>query len=94
VLAELSLMDLAVRSTPPGCEALGFALMMSVRNFGIALSDVVGSKLMDQAHLTFDTLVIINAATTAAVLLFVPALPRALIRRKEGEVARGGGERA
>jgi hypothetical protein len=87
VLAELSLMDLAVRSTPPGCEALGFALMMSVRNFGIALSDVVGSKLMDQAHLTFNTLVVINAATTAAVLLFVPVLPAALVSRKEGEAA-------
>jgi len=42
---------------------------------------------MDQAHLSFNTLVVINAATTAAVLLFVPALPRALVSRKEGEVA-------
>ncbi len=88
VLSELSLMDLAVRSTPAGCEALGFALMMSVRNFGIAVSDVVGSKLMDQVHLTFNTLVVINAATTAAVLLFVPVLPKALVARKEGEPAR------
>jgi predicted MFS family arabinose efflux permease len=84
VLAELSLMDLAVRSTPRGCEALGFALMMSVRNFGIAMSDVVGSKLMDQAHFGFNTLVLLNAGTTLAVLLFVPALPRALVLRKEG----------
>ena len=85
VLAELSLMDLAVRSTPRGCEALGFALMMSVRNFGIAMSDVVGSKLMDQAHMSFSTLVLVNAGTTAAVLLFVPLLPRALVLRKEGQ---------
>jgi predicted MFS family arabinose efflux permease len=85
VLSELALMDLAVRSTPPGCEGLGFALMMSVRNFGIAMSDVGGSMLMDQAHFNFTTLVLINACTTAAVLLFVPALPRALILRKEGE---------
>ncbi len=85
VLSELALMDLAVRSTPPGCEGLGFALMMSVRNFGIAMSDVGGSMLMDQAHFTFTTLVLINACTTAAVLLFVPALPKALILRKEGE---------
>jgi hypothetical protein len=88
VLSELSLMDLAVRATPPGCEALGFALMMSVRNFGIALSDVGGSMLMDQAHLTFRTLVLINAATTAVVLLFVPALPRSLVLPREGELAR------
>ena len=85
VLSELSLMDLAVRSTPRGCEGLGFALMMSVRNFGIAMSDVVGSKLMDQAHFGFRTLVLINAGTTAAVLLFVPALPKALVLRKEGQ---------
>ena len=84
-ISELSLMDLAIRSTPRGCEGLGFALMMSVRNFGIAMSDVIGSKLMDQAHFRFSTLVLINACTTAAVLLFVPALPRALILRKEGE---------
>ena len=87
VLAELSLMDLAVRSTPKGCEALGFALMMSVRNFGIALSDVVGSKLMDRYHLSFSTLVLVNAGTTAVILLFVPLLPHALVSRKEGEVA-------
>jgi predicted MFS family arabinose efflux permease len=86
VLAELSLMDLAVRSTPKGCEALGFALMMSVRNFGIALSDVVGSKLMDRYHLAFSTLVLVNAGTTAVILFFVPLLPHALVSRKEGEV--------
>ena len=59
--------------------------MMSVRNFGIAMSDVVGSKLMDQAHMSFSTLVLVNAGTTAAVLLFVPLLPRALVLRKEGQ---------
>jgi predicted MFS family arabinose efflux permease len=85
VISEVALLDLAVRSTPRGCEALGFALMISVRNFGIAMSDVVGSKLMDQAHFGFNTLVLLNAATTAAVLLFVPALPRSLVLRKEGE---------
>jgi predicted MFS family arabinose efflux permease len=88
-ISEVALMDLAVRSTPAGCEALGFALMISVRNFGIAMSDVVGSKLMDQAHFSFNTLVLLNAATTAAVLLFVPALPRALVLRKEGEKGEG-----
>jgi predicted MFS family arabinose efflux permease len=87
VLAELSLMDLAVRSTPRGCEALGFALMMSVRNFGIAMSDVVGSKLMDQYHFSFTTLVLVNAGTTAVILLFIPLLPRALVLRKEGQVS-------
>ena len=86
VLSELALMDLAVRSTPQGCEALGFALMMSVRNFGISLADLLGSKLLDSYKwVTFDRLVWINALTTAAVLLFVPFLPRIIMSRKEGE---------
>lgn len=85
VLSELALMDLAVRSTPKGCEALGFSLMMSVRNFGLAMSDVLGSKLMDDYHFTFNSLVLVNAATTAAVLLFVFFLPRAIMNRKEGD---------
>ncbi len=86
VMAELSLMDLSVRSTPRGCEALGFALMMSVRNFGIGVSDVVGSKLMDQLHFRFSTLVLINAGTTLLVLAFVPLLQKSLVNRKEGEI--------
>jgi predicted MFS family arabinose efflux permease len=84
VLSELALMDLAVRSTPKGCEALGFSLMMSVRNFGLGMSDVLGSKLIDNYHFTFNHLVWVNAGTTAAVLLFVFFLPRAIINRKEG----------
>lgn len=85
VLSELALMDLAVRSTPQGCEALGFALMMSVRNFGISLADILGTKMMQDYHFTFNSLVWINALTTGAVLLFVPFLPRLIMSRKEGE---------
>lgn len=85
VLAELSLMDLAVRSTPKGCEAMGFALMMSVRNFGIALSDLLGSKMVDMKLVEFNSMVIINAVTTLVILFFVPFLPKAVLRRKEGE---------
>jgi len=84
-LAELALMDLAVRATPPGCEALGFALMMSVRNFGVSGSDVIGSKLLDQYHWSFTNLVLVNAATTALVLIFIPLLPRVLMNRHDGE---------
>lgn len=84
-LIELALMDLAVRSTPRGCEALGFSLMMSIRNFGLALSDVVGSKMIDDFHVPFTTLVLINAATTAVIMLFIPFLPRVILNRKEGE---------
>ena len=64
VLAELALMDLAVRSTPKGCEALGFSLMMAIRNFGIAMSDVIGTSIMEKFHVPFSTMVIVNGTTT------------------------------
>jgi MFS family permease len=85
VASELALMDLAVRSTPKGCEALGFALMMSIRNFGIAMSDVIGTKMIDGYGFKFSQLVLINATTTAVVLLFVPMLPRAIMLAREGQ---------
>jgi MFS family permease len=85
VISELALMDLAVRSTPAGCEALGFALMMSVRNFGIALSDLLGSKMLDAKLVSFETMVVINACTTLVILLFIPFLPRIVMSRREGE---------
>lgn len=74
----LALMDLAARS-----EALGFALMMSVLNAAQSLSDVFGSWLMDQHHVSFFNLVWLNAGTTALVLAVIPLLPSALIERRD-----------
>jgi predicted MFS family arabinose efflux permease len=82
-LAELALMDLAARATPRGGEGLGFALMMSVRNGALAASDVVGSWLIDQRHVSFFSLVWLNAGTTALVLLVVPWLPAILLDRRD-----------
>lgn len=87
-LAELPLMDLAARATPRGSEGLGFALMMSVRNGSAALSDIVGSMLVDHYHVSFGNLVWLNAGTTALVLLVIPFLPRILMNRRDGESAR------
>jgi MFS family permease len=42
-LAECTLMDLAIRATPKGSEGLGFSLMMSVRNFALFGTDILGS---------------------------------------------------
>ena len=85
-LAELPLMDLAARATPRGSEGLGFALMMSVRNGAIALSDIIGSKLADQYHWQFSRLVWLNALTTALCLIVVPFLPNILMNRRDGDV--------
>src|SRR5207245_1810414 len=82
-LAELALMDLAARATPRGSEGLGFALMMSVRNAALAVSDIFGSWLIERHQVSFFSLVWLNAGTTALVLLAVPFLPRGLIDRRD-----------
>lgn len=89
VCSEMALMDLAVRSTPSGCESLGFSLMMSARNFALGGSDVIGSWLLDSHGWVFPQLVWLNAGTTALVLLFVPLLPRVIMSKKDGEVSPG-----
>ena len=89
ICSELALMDLAVRSTPPGCESLGFALMMSARNFALGGSDVIGSWLIDSRGWIFHQLVWLNAGTTALILVFIPFLPRAVMSRKDGDAVAG-----
>jgi hypothetical protein len=90
ICSELALMDLAVRSTPPGCESLGFALMMSARNFALGGSDVIGSWLIDSRGWVFHELVWLNAGTTALILAFIPLLPRAIMSRKDGDAQPAG----
>lgn len=85
-LAELSLMDLAVRATPKGSEGLGFSLMMSVRNFALYGTDWIGSKMLDKYHLAFSTLVFSNAATTFLTVPLVFLLPLYIVSRKDAEL--------
>ena len=88
VVAEIAMMHLAVRATPKGCEALGFALMMSVRNFALTANDILGSWLIDSRHWEFNRLVLVNAGTTAVVLVLIPLLPRVLMNRREGDAGK------
>jgi predicted MFS family arabinose efflux permease len=84
MLALLPLYDMAARATPAGSESFGFALIMSVRNVAIfGISDPLGSYLYDRYHLGFKHLVWLNAGSSAAVLLFVPLLPAALLAARE-----------
>ncbi len=84
-LAELALMDLAVRATPAGSEGLGFALMLSVRNFALFGTDWFGSTLLDAYHVSFDSLVLANSATTAVTVPLVFLLPRLVVGRRDAE---------
>ncbi|HEY5106437.1 MAG TPA: MFS transporter [Caulobacteraceae bacterium] len=85
-LAELALMDLAVRATPFGSEGLGFSLMISVRNLALFGTDWLGSALLDTYHMHFSTLVIANSATTLITVPLVLLLPRILVKNKDAEV--------
>ena len=80
----LPIYDLAARATPRGSESFGYALLMSVQALTtLAISDPLGATLYGHFHVAFPSLVWINAATTAAVLLFVPFLPRALLSPRD-----------
>jgi MFS family permease len=84
-LAEVAMMDLAVRATPTGSEGLGFSLMMSVRNLTLLGSDWIGSKLMETYHLQFNTLVIVNTLFTLVAVPLVFLLPKIIVRAKDAE---------
>lgn len=75
----LAIQNLAVRATPRGHEALGYALILSVANVGVVLSEVIGAHLSTGLGLEFRTLVILNAAVTAVTIFGIPLLPRSLL---------------
>ena len=85
-LAELALMDLAVRSTPSGSEGLGFSIMVSVRNLALFGTDWLGASLLDHYHLSFASLVIANSATTLIAVPLVLLLPGAIVGRRDAEI--------
>jgi predicted MFS family arabinose efflux permease len=82
-LAELALMDLAVRATPAGSEGLGFSLMMSVRNLALFGTDWFGAQLLERYHISFNSLVLANSATTLVAVPLVLLLPLVLVSRKD-----------
>jgi hypothetical protein len=87
----MPLLDLAARATPRGSESFGYALLLAVQALASALSDVAGAYLYGSLGLAFDRLVVVNAVSGLAVLLFVPLLPRALVAVREGLMNRDDG---
>jgi Na+/melibiose symporter-like transporter len=84
-LALIPILDLTARATPSGSGSFGYALILSVYNIAIQLSDYIGSGVFDRYHWTFKNLVWLNAGTTAAVLIFLPFLPAVLMKRRDGQ---------
>ncbi len=81
--ADMTLMDLAMRATPVGSEALGFSLMMSVRNLSLFGSNWAGSKVMDIYHLHLSTMATANALISLIAVPFVFVLPGFFVDRKD-----------
>ncbi len=79
---QLTFLDLAARACPKQAEATFFALLMSVYNGAVQLSQITGGWLYDQ--LGFTRLILISAAFTALCWLLVP-----LLKLEELEPARG-----
>ena len=69
---QLTFLELAARVCPKQAEATFFALLMSVYNGAVQLSQITGGWLYDQ--LGFTRLIFISAAFTALCWLLVPLL--------------------
>jgi Major Facilitator Superfamily len=82
-LGEIAVMHLAVRATPAGSEALGFSVLMAVRNLFMWGSDWLGSALIDSLHVPFNAVVYINAGMTLLVVPLALVLPRVLVSDRD-----------
>jgi predicted MFS family arabinose efflux permease len=81
--ADMCLCDLYMRATPSGSEALGFSLMVSVRNLSLFGADVLGAKAMDAFHIHFSTMAIANGLISLITVLFIFVLPGFIVDRKD-----------
>jgi MFS family permease len=91
MITQLALLDLAAKACPKRVEATFFALLMSVFNLGTQLSQNVGAYLytfMGEGARAYTWLVLISAATTAAVWLLVPLVRIEQIEARAVESAR------
>ncbi len=85
-LAYLPLFDLAVRCTPKGSEALGYALLISVWNIGLAIGTKTGPMLYEHSLCKgMNSLIWLNVVVTLAGIFLIFMLPRALVAQREGQ---------
>jgi predicted MFS family arabinose efflux permease len=81
--ADMALCDLYMRSAPKGSEALGFALMVSVRNLSLFGADWLGASAMDTYHIQFSTMAIANGLISMIALPFVFLLAGRVVDRTD-----------
>jgi predicted MFS family arabinose efflux permease len=75
-IGALALMEAAVRATPVSIAAMGFALLTSAWNVGIALGDYFGAWMVQNRVLSFYGLAAFFTVLSAMTLLALPLLPR------------------
>ena len=91
-MASLAILDLLARSTPKGCEALGYAIIFSFGNISYQMSDFLGSSWFEKLGNSFTPMVWINSGTSALVLLVIPFLPKSLVAHTDGQPSAVGAE--
>jgi MFS family permease len=85
-LAFVPLFDLAIRSTPKGGEALGFAVLISIWNIGLMIGGKTGPMLYEHTlNKNMNSLIWLNAGVTLAGMLIVFLLPKTLVNTREGK---------
>ena len=83
MVSLIALMEAAVRATPVSIAAMGFALLMSAWNLGIALGDYAGAWMVQHGVLSFYGLAGLYALLSAMTLLALPLLPRSVFDEAE-----------
>jgi len=83
--ADMALTDLYMRSAPAGSEALGFSLMVSVRNLSLFGADWLGAKAMETYHLRFSTMAFANGAISLIAVPLVLLLPALIVDRRDSQ---------
>ena len=85
-LAYLPLMDLAVRCTPKGSEALGYSVFISVWNIGLMIGTKAGPMLYERwLQQDMNRLIWLNAGVTLAGVVLVFLIPKTLVAQREGK---------
>ena len=84
--ADMALCDLYMRATPAGSEALGFSLMVSVRNLSLFGADWLGAKAMETYHIHFSTMAIANGLISLSAVPFIFLLPGLIVDQRDSRV--------
>jgi len=75
MVAFVATLTLAADYCPQRAEGFAFALLMSLLNLSGAASNIIGSFLYEHAfHNRLAPLIVVSAASTAVILVFVPLL--------------------